>query len=178
MLWGSFEAMKSISFLARLVPALLLALSLSAPAAFAEAEAWKGEPDNHDVSIGALTGLGIRDGEAGFTLLGTLGFKVVRKGFVPDINNSVSGELQFGPARAYGRTYMNYSAHLRWDFQKDANFILYALGGVGGYTGQGSFTMFPRVGLGIMYDMAKTFLWRAEISHELIGVGVVFPLWF
>jgi hypothetical protein len=167
--------MKSITLAA---VALLLSSSISLAAEGASAEQWKGEPDNHDVTVGALTGLGIRDGEAGWTLLGTLGFKVVRKGFVPDINNSVSAEVQFGPARAYGRTYMNYSTHLRWDFQKDENFILYALGGVGGYMGQGNFTIYPRVGLGLMYDMAKTFLWRVELSHEVIGLGVVFPMWF
>jgi hypothetical protein len=177
--------MKFRSMKIQIWPLLLAFVLCFAPVAYTRAETpaqaqedWKGQPDNHDVSFGALTGLGIRDREEGFTLLGTLGFKVVRQGFVPDVNNSVTAELQFGPARAYGRTFANYSAHLRWDFQKDPNLIVYALGGLAGYSGHGEFTIFPRVGLGLMYDMAKTFLWRFELSHEVIAVGVVFPLWF
>lgn len=142
------------------------------------AEDWKGEPENSDLSLGALTGWGGGTQTPGFVLLGTASTKVVRHGWVPDVNNTVSVEVQAGPLWAGGATFFNTSVHLRWDFQKDARWSFYSLGGVAFTSGQGIFDLYPRVGLGAFYDVAQSFVIRAEFSREVLGAGVMFPLWF
>lgn len=146
------------------------------------AEPWKGESDGSEVHFGALAGLGIIDFSAGFVLLGTASKKVIHRGFVPDINDSVSLEAQAGPIFTQGTAAFQYSLHLRWDFQKDEHWTLYALGGGGGYiTGTsingGSFLLHPRFGLGTFFRVNDLILLRGEISHELIAAGLTIPLY-
>src|SRR4051812_17989063 len=97
------------------------------------AEDWKGDPDPAQVHFGALLGLGVIDSNAGFAVLGTASKKIVQHGFSPDINNSVSIETQLGPLFVSGGTAFAYSAHLRWDFEKDLDWTFYALGGLAGH---------------------------------------------
>jgi hypothetical protein len=149
----------------------------------AHSEDWKGESDSSTWSLGALTGLGLIDSSAGYALLGTVSKKIAQRGFIPDINDSVSIEGQFGPIWFSGVTAFYYSVHLRWDFQKDANWIFYALGGIGGnvintnaYSSFVSRTeLFPRLGVGAFWKINSQVWCRAEVSHELIAVGALFP---
>ena len=76
-----------------------------------------------------------------------------------------------------------FGSHLRWDFVKDEHWTFYALGGVGGNNlsvatvnvGSVSRTaLFPRFGAGAIYGVHDKFSIRAELSHELTAVGVMF----
>lgn len=142
------------------------------------AEDFKGEPPATEVTFGALGGLGIINSRAGFSLLGTAAKKIVNKGFAPDINNQVFIEVQAGPMFLSGGPAFVYSAHLRWDFPKDEQWTLYALGGLGGYaTGAdlgSQWLLFPRFGVGAMMYLNDNLSLRAEVSHELIATGVSF----
>ena len=76
--------------------------------------------------------MGILDNHAGFALFPTVSKKIVHHGFIPDITNYVSIEIQGGPLFVSGGTAFIYSAHLRWDFDQDSQWALYGLGGLGG----------------------------------------------
>jgi hypothetical protein len=152
---------------------------LSGIAAFA-AEDWKGPTDTYDNEFGAMTGLGIVDGTPTYALLGTAARRIVPKGFIPDINNSVWIEGEAGPFFVYGTGFFSYSAHLRWDFRKDEEWTLYALAGVAGHVtpdALGSkFELFPRVALGGILNIAAPCALRFELSHEWVTFGVLFPI--
>ncbi len=147
------------------------------------AEDWKGSPDQSQLDFGGLAGLGIVTGVAGFVLAGTVSKKIMDHGFIPDINNSVSVELQAGPIFVTGNTPIFYSGLMRWDFKKNADLGFYAIGGVGGFTSGVGFasaaTIFPRFGAGMIWDVFKgPVLVRFEISHEMTALGVVVPLFY
>ena len=141
---------------------------------------WKGNPEPSHFSLGGLAGLGIVDSTGGFSLIPTASTKISDHGFIGDINDSVSLEAAFGPLFSAGATVLFYSAHLRWDFQYDRNWIFYALGGVGGFNMPdslgGKFELFPRFGVGFMYDFHLPVLLRFELSHEVIALGINVPL--
>lgn len=143
-------------------------------------EEWKGIPGDSEISIGALTGLGVLDSSAGFAVLATAGRRIVPHGFVPDINNSVYLEAMVGPLFLKAGTAFAYSVHLRWDFQKNDPWIFYALGGLGGdITGAGlgnRFLLFPRFGIGALWQVYPQIHARAELSHELTTMGIAFSL--
>jgi hypothetical protein len=173
----------------RIAPAALSLALLSAPLpalaapALGTVEDWKGKVDPSDLSLGALAGMGILDSSAGFALLGTLSKKIDYDGWVPDIANSVSLEAEAGPLWVSGATAFQYSLHLRADFQRDADWTFYALGGLGGNVTPrvlgDRFILFPRFGIGAFYNVAGTSIAiRGEVSHELIAAGVHLPLYF
>lgn len=168
--------MKKIKLCASSVVALAFLWVQLNPAA---AEDWKGKPDRSEFNFGVLTGLGVIDSSGGFALLGTAAQKIIQQGLIPDLNDSVWIELGMGPIFVSGTSAFTYAAHLRWNFEKDPEWTFFALGGVAGnITGAslGSrFLLFPRVGVGALWKMMDLFSWRAELSHELIAVGVVFP---
>jgi hypothetical protein len=143
-------------------------------------EDWKGKPEATDISLGALVGLGIIDSTSGFIVLGTASKKIIPHGFVSDLNDSVSVEVGAGPLFLSGVTAVAYTAHLRWDFNKDATWAFYGLGGVGGnYLSVGNsnrFELFPRFGAGTFLKVTPNIRFRGEISHDLIGVGINFTL--
>lgn len=158
------------------IGALVSALFLHSVCLYAQEEDWKGKPDPQEFTVGVLTGMGIVDSKAGLSVLGTVSRKVVEPGFAPDINNGVSIELAAGPLFASGETTLFYSTHLRWDFRKTAEWGLYALGGLAGYTANSQignpFEFFPRFGIGTFWRLQDTFWLRAEVSHEFTGVGL------
>ena len=165
----------------RLIAALALACSLLAISEPARAaEDFKGKEDPSEFDLGAMGGMGILDNHVGFELLGTASKKIVHHGFVNDINNSVSIEVELGPLFVSGGTAFAYSAHLRWDFVKDTEWTFYALGGLGGDITGASLgdrvELYPRFGVGAMWKIGQNFNFRGEISHEFVGLGVVFPL--
>lgn len=143
-------------------------------------EDWKGKPENSEISLGALTGAAVVDSHVGLGLLGTASKKILHDGFVPNVTNSVSIEAELGPMFYAGNTIFWYSAHLRWDFQKNTDWIIYALGGLGGNVTPdslgGHFELYPRFGLGAILLLAGPLGLRAEVSHEFIGAGVIFPM--
>ena len=142
------------------------------------AEDWKGKPEESVLSLGALTGVGLVDQGSGLALFGTISKKIINHGFISEITDSVSVEGALGPVLLSGGTAMVYSVHLRWDFEKDQNWTLYALGGVGGnvLTGRSS-EFYPRFGIGAFYKMAGPLNGRVELSHEAILVGLNVPFY-
>jgi hypothetical protein len=54
------------------------------------------------------------------------------------------------------------------------------LGGFAGFTSVSSrvsaFEFFPRFGIGALWNVHSLFALRGEVSHELVAVGVNFPL--
>lgn len=143
-------------------------------------EDWKGTSVDTQVAFGGLTGLGMVDSSGGFALMATASKKVISRGFVPDLNDSVWIEGMAGPVFLSGATALGYSAHLRWEFVKDPTWTFYALGGAGGnylsVNGTSRFELFPRFGIGALWNLYAAFQLRGEISHEFTLVGVSFPL--
>lgn len=145
-------------------------------------EDWKGSPEGNRFEVGALTGMGVIDSKAGWAVLATGAVNILEKGFIPDINDTAFIEVQAGPLfRFSGSTPFQYSTHLRWDFRRNRTWSFYALAGLGGHVagdglGGTRFLIFPRVGVGAMMDIGQVFNVRAELSHELIALGVSLPL--
>lgn len=138
-------------------------------------EDWKGPADPADIRLGALAGLTIIDSSAGFGLIGTASKRIAPDGFVPGITNPVSIEAEVGPSWNASQTLFWYSAQLRWDFQKDDTWTIYALGGFGGNIVNSRFEFYPRFGVGAFYKINSMISLRGEASHELTAVGVSFP---
>lgn len=144
------------------------------------AEDWKGNPETAQWSFSALAGLGIVNATPGFALMGAAAKKIVDRGFVPDITNSVWIETELGPVFAKGSAAFQFSGHLRWDFVQNEDWTFYALGGFGGSsTGQklgDKFEFYPRFGAGALWKVFADFNIRGEVSHELVVVGAQFDL--
>lgn len=144
------------------------------------AEDWKGQPTSHDYQVGGLAGLGVIDSSGGAAVLGTVARRIAPNGFIPDINNVAWIEAEVGPLFTSGTSAFFYSAHLRLDFTKDDTWTFYAIGGLGGNIQSsklgGHFELYPRFGIGTLWDVGAPFKIRGEVSHELIGVGVTFSL--
>jgi len=142
-------------------------------------EDWKGKPDEKEVSFGGLTGMGIVNSAVGYAVLGTISKKIVRHGFAPDINDSVSIEAEVGPVFMSVGTALAYSTHLRWDFNKDPNWTFYGLGGVGGHVISlgllNRFQLNPRFGIGAFWKITALIHVRAELSHDLVALGINLP---
>lgn len=139
---------------------------------------WKGPQRNMLWSASVMTGLGILDSTAALPLVFTGAHAFKPEGFIPDVNDSFSGELLLGPLFQSGSNSFLYSLHGRWDFIKDQNWTFFGLGGLGGaFTGKDhgdSFRVYPRFGVGLFYFLTEQLAIRSEVSHELIGLGVAF----
>jgi hypothetical protein len=145
-----------------------------------EAEQWKGKPYNHQFQFAFLPGLGLIGQSAGLSLNAAVSFKILHTGFLADVNDQAYLELFGGPCFFGSVTAAIYSAHLRWDFHKNDFWSFYALGGVGGsFGGAGApgFTTFhPRFGVGALWNLFEFVSFRAEVSHEFTGFGMVYLL--
>ena len=154
---------------------LVLFLSLN----HALAEDWKGSPDSREYRLGVMTGFGFVNSSVGPPLIGTASKKIVDHGFISSINNSVSLEAFLGPVFLSNTTALAYSLHMRWDFEKDDDWTLYGLAGLGGdyYSNRSSnnLNVSLRLGVGAFWKMSSAVHGRVELSHNLIGVGVSFP---
>lgn len=156
---------------------------VSAPqvSAVTSVEDWKGADPTHEVMFSAMSGLGVINSSAGFGLVGAISKKIVNHGFVPDISNQVYIEAEMGPVFSNSANPFWFSTHLRWDFHKDSNWSLFALGGTTGQivgTGAGSsqFNLFLRTGIGAFYHINEQLSVRGELSHEFTGLGVSWSL--
>src|SRR4051794_7163958 len=94
--------------------ALVLNLVSPVHAAVTPEDEFKGKPSPAQLTFSGMAGLGILDSTAGFQVLGSAATKLVNRGFIPDINNQVFLEFQFGPLFVASSTAWFYSAHLRW----------------------------------------------------------------
>ncbi len=151
---------------------------LSAAEPEVSSEPWKGPSEPYAFTASFMAGYAPVVDSGGFILLPSIARKLVDRGFVPDINNSVYIELAMGPVFKSGDDAFAYSAHLRWDFTKDLDWTFYAVGGFGGlvvnYPGSSSHLFYPRFGLGAMLHFTDQLAARAEVSHEWTTAGVVF----
>ena len=139
---------------------------------------WKGERSAREMSFGALAGLGDRNGDRSFTVVGDFSKKMLHRGFIPEINNQVFLEAMFGPL--FVSTILTawiYSGHLRWDIQKSTLLTFYALGGAAGNFTSSEFQIYPRFGIGVFLNFLPEIRLRAEVSHELIVAGMSYELY-
>ncbi|MBN21207.1 MAG: hypothetical protein CL678_07955 [Bdellovibrionaceae bacterium] len=143
-------------------------------------EKWKGAPQKKQFTSGGLFGLGVFNGSAAFSGEANFGFKLMNRGFAPDLNNQVFLEVLMGPNFLKGSTAWRYGAQLRWDFTYDLDWTFYAIGGLGGFFASddlgGQFQFFPRFGVGAFLFFTDLFALRGEISHEATTIG--FSFWY
>ncbi len=176
--WGASAA--PVQEMPAAVPMTPKAVS-SAPvaASYGGMEPWKGSLSPGGFDFGALAGVGIIDSTAGFAFVGTAAVKLMERGFAADLSNTPLIEVQAGPLFVSGGTSFMMNAHLRWDFNKDEQWTFYGLGGVGTQVTSRSlgdrFIVYPRFGVGTLWSIQPAIRLRAEISHELIALGVNLP---
>ncbi len=154
----------------------LLSLSLAAKAdTTSTEELWKGAPYDQKISLALIQGIGFPNGSVSYAVNGYLGFKILNRGFVPDINNQVYGELIFGGLFGGGGG-TQFGAQLRWDLHKDYLWTFYGVGGLGvgvyGSAPTSTTRFFPRIGVGALWNLFEGMSFRAEVTESLIGVGV------
>lgn len=175
---------KKISY--RLILALKMTICLLVFSGFlseqSRAENWKGNTVSPPYEVGGLIGMNLFGDSVNWSILGTGAYLIVPQGWVEDIDERVWAEMELGPsffsAAGITKTGLQYSAHLRWDFTMNESWNFYALGGLGGYSLPqgfgGHLTVAPRFGLGAQYQSKIPMMFRGEISHEFIGVGLSF----
>ncbi len=156
------------------VPAPALGASLQ------DAPAWKGKPYDTHFQFSALSGIGLMGTSTGVPLYGAVAFKVLHEGFIDDINDQLFVEAMGGPLFTWAGAGWVADLHLRWDFHKNDLWSFYVLGGVGvdvSGTGLARVTLVhPRVGVGAFWNLFEFLSFRAEVSHEFTGIGVVYLL--
>lgn len=153
----------------------LLGILLFALPALGVDKDFKGTPPPQSFSFGVMAGMGILDGHGGFALPVTFGAKLLDRGFAPDINNQVFLELQAGPLFISGFTAFQWSLLVRWDFIKDGDWTFYAAGGPAGTSTSYTTEIYPRFAGGAIWSVFEAVSLRAEVSHELIALGIVVP---
>lgn len=176
--------MKKILTLASVFCVLSLLSAVSsvsaAPSAanISSGEDYKSVHPTNNFTFGAAAGFGLIDTHAGFSALGSVAAKIVKDGFVPEIVNPVFLEIQFGPVFASGESFWMYSTHLRWDFVKDRDWTLFAIGGFSGNIANNKYgdrvTLAPRFGVGAFYSLDTMDL-RFDFSREVITAGISLP---
>ncbi|MGZ3699646.1 MAG: hypothetical protein ACXWP5_15985 [Bdellovibrionota bacterium] len=160
--------------------ALLFAALLlwAVPSFAAPSEDFKGKSEDLHFTVGGTAGLGIIDGSAAFTILGQAAAKIVERGFVPDIHDSVWIEVGVGPTFLTGLSALSFQTQLRWDFSMNEQWTFFALGGLGGFATLGQpvtrVELVPRFGVGAMLKFQRNFALRAELAHDLVGLGFMF----
>lgn len=168
-----FVQIKKVSAL-KMALTLVLTMSLAHPLV-GRAEDWKGPTAPESTQLGAMTGLGLVGGQAGLALIGQASKRIVERGFVPDLNNSVWFEIQAGWILGItGGNPFGYSAHLRWDFTRNDQWTLYAITGFGGLSGNGMAPFYPRTAIGAAMNLtsASPMQLRFEFSQTWTTVGV------
>lgn len=159
---------------------ILVCLGYSSFSLAESSQAFRGEPPHSRGTWGLIGGLGTLDSSVGLAVIGTAAKTVLQRGFVPDINNQVFVEGEFGPLFVSGGAVVTYSGHLRWDFHMNQEWSFFALGGLGGLISGDRFgnrwSLYPRFGIGAFWLFKPDLALRGEISHELIVVGLSFPL--
>ena len=143
-------------------------------------ENWKGQTQTSNLEFGLLGGANLSGTSLNWGLLATGAYLLDAQGWADDVDDRIWGEVELGPSffSVGGKTStgMQYSVHLRWDFTLNEYWTFYGLGGLGGFilpdSMGGSFTIHPRFGAGVEYQTKTALMFRGEISHEFLGVGV------
>ncbi len=160
--------------------AFLIGLGFILACSTAQAEIWKGNTQSPPYEIGAMSGLGLYGDQASWSFLGNVATLIEPEGWIDDIDDRVWAEFQGGPAfftvQGNDKTAFQYSAHMRWDFTRDATWTVYGLGGVAGFINApgDSFSFHPRFGIGALFQTKLPLVFRFELSHEFSGLGVAF----
>lgn len=141
-----------------------------------EPEQWKGKPYDSTFQFSALTGLGVNGASTGFSIYGGASVKIAHTGFLDDVNDQAHVEVQAGPLFNSGVTSLVINGHLRWDFHKNDLWSFYALGGLGMTSSPGLTLFYPRFGIGAIWNLFEFLGFRAELSHELMAVGISYQL--
>jgi hypothetical protein len=158
--------------------ALLLCVGMVSPAQ--AAEPWKGNTVVRPIEATLMSGLSIYGNQAAFGVLAGGAYLLRDRYFVGEIDNRLWAEWMMGPSFFSTvnstLTGLQYSGHIRWDVNYNEIWTAYALAGLSGYQLPdrlgGSFTLHPRVGLGVKYQTKSSLILRGEVSAEFIGVGV------
>ncbi len=145
-----------------------------------EAEQWKGKPYDSMFQFSFMPGIALLGSTVGLGLNAAVAVKVSQHGFIDDINDQAHFEIMAGPIFVSSTVASAYSVHLRWDFHKNDYWSFYLLGGLGGEVGgllTGNYRAFhPRFGVGALWNLFEFLSFRAELSHEFTGIGIVYIL--
>jgi hypothetical protein len=170
----NLRTLKSGSFL------IALLLTSLAPLHAAD-ENWKGKPYNYRFQFSGLAGMGILNAQSGFQTNITASAEMLHNGFFPDVNNQTYMELGVGPLLLSTGNALAFNIRIRWDFHYTEIWSFFALGGFGGaFSPNGSggtlVSAYPSFGLGVLWNVFEHVSFRGEISHEFIGLGVMFSI--
>jgi opacity protein-like surface antigen len=141
--------------------------------------AFKGNPYPQDNNVFLGAGLNYFS-SAG--LQARYAYKLIDKGFIPDINNSfyIEGGLGLTFYQTPSATGISFMVMGRWDFQLDKTWTFFGDLGFGVSSvsnNQGSNVSgggaFPCVGVGAMYNLADDWAVRGDISYQFFGAGVL-----
>jgi len=157
---------------------LILFFAVSTSPSFA-GEAWKGRTTVRPLEFGLMSGAAIYGSDVNWSILPSVAHLLKDRAFAEDIDNRVWIEGQFGPtffsSHQKSQTGLQYSVHLRWDFNLNEHWMFYGLGGLSGFglpkAYESSFTLHPRFGAGAEYQTKTALMVRGEISAEFIGLG-------
>ncbi len=143
-------------------------------------ELWKGKLSDRDWEVGGIAGLALVEPNYGISLQAQISKRLFADGWVEDITNPVSIEISAGPAFVKGHSPFILSTQLRWDFERDEDWTLFAIGGLGAqFTGVelGDRSLVHlRFGVGAFRRLDERLRLRMEASHEILGVGVTYAL--
>lgn len=143
-------------------------------------ELWKGKLSDRDWEVGGIAGLALVEPNYGISLQAQISKRIFPDGWVEDITNPVSIEISAGPAFVKGHSPFTMATQLRWDFERDEDWTLFAVGGLGAqFTGVelGDRSLVHlRFGVGAFKRLDERMRLRMEASHEVLGVGVTYAL--
>ncbi|MFN7685001.1 MAG: hypothetical protein ACK5QT_06275 [Oligoflexia bacterium] len=155
------------------------AAPVPAAAPLALHEDWQWPSPTHDWTVAVLPGVATINSTTGFSLQIAGAYKLLDKGFAPEMNNQVFLEVQAGPFSVSNGSALLFSTHIRWDFVLNGDWTFYGLGGLGGNKTSsslgGDFQLLPRFGVGAILNIERQTLvpvdLRAELSREFVALG-------
>ncbi|MBI3541836.1 MAG: hypothetical protein HY075_00990 [Deltaproteobacteria bacterium] len=144
---------------------------------------FKGNPPPESSNL--FFGFG-RDFWDAWGLQGRFAYRVLDKGFVPELNNSIYLEggvgMTFYGSRGGqdGVTGFSLLATVRWDFQLNDYVIFFADLGAG-YTGVSNSkqdfvkgaNLWPALGVGAIVNVTNEWAVRGDLSYQFLGVGLL-----
>lgn len=138
----------------------------------------KGRAPRTNLTLSPLVGAGFQESGLGIAVGGLVGVRLLERGPVPDINNQLFLETGVGGVFFPNRDVFSYAAQARWDFVKDDRLTAFAIGGITGRVGGGTWTIGPRFGVGMMVAVARSFDWRLDFTQDALMTGLSFPFSF
>ncbi len=138
-----------------------------------QAEEWKNPSQSLPFLVSFLAGLGFVGSNAGSSFLLNGSYQFLPEGFIPGIADALALEGGLG-VYAPTTTRLLYGLQLRWDFEKNADWTFYAVGGVGGAR-PFSLALAPQFGVGGFWKAWRSAQVRFEVSSRMLGAGVSLP---